>query len=367
MNKKLRKAIRKVRRKQQDTEEGVRTSVPRITNETVAAHREEVLSGARKYIYPLQHSKHRVVLISTGLFIAAVIAFVSYTVISLYRLQKSSTFLYRVTQVLPLPIARTGKYFVAYENYLFELRHYVHFYETQQKLDFESEEGKAQLALFRQRALDKVVDTAYLKQLAKERGITVSEKEIDEEIEVAKSQNRLGGDSKIFEDVLKDYYGWSVADFRRTLKDKILQQKVTAAIDPAAKQRADDAYTRLAGGQDFATVAREVSEDEFTKANGGELGFLVDQTSRDLPPEVADELFKLQPGQVTKPIETSTGYTIAKLIEVQGNKAKVAQMVFKYKDISEALNDLKDKQKARIYLNLPATPAQDTAQPQIEG
>lgn len=365
MNKKLRRAIGKVRRNQDSTEEGVRTSVPRITNETVAAHREEVLSGARKYIYPLQHSKHRVVLVSTGLFITAVVAFVSYTVISLYKLQKSSTFLYRVTQVMPLPIARTGKYFVAYENYLFELRHYVHFYETQQKLDFDSEEGEAQLALFRQRALDKVVDTAYIKQIAQEKNITVSDAEIDAEIEVAKSQNRLGGDSKIFEDVLKDYYGWSVGDFRRTLKDKILSRKVTAALDPSAKQRAEDAYTRLAGGQDFATVAREVSEDEFTKANGGELGFLVDQTSRDLPPEVAQELFKLQPGQVTKPIETAGGYTIAKLIEVQGTKAKVAQIVFNYKDIAESLNDLKDKQKARIYLKLPPAPEQDTVQPQI--
>ena len=37
------------------------SNVPRITNETVIDHREEVLSSARKYIYPLQHSKHLVV------------------------------------------------------------------------------------------------------------------------------------------------------------------------------------------------------------------------------------------------------------------------------------------------------------------
>src|SRR5665811_1430574 len=37
------------------------SGVPRITNETVAEHREAVLSGARKYIYPLQHSKRRIV------------------------------------------------------------------------------------------------------------------------------------------------------------------------------------------------------------------------------------------------------------------------------------------------------------------
>ena len=37
------------------------SDVPRITSDTVEEHREEVLSSARKYIYPLQHSKHHVV------------------------------------------------------------------------------------------------------------------------------------------------------------------------------------------------------------------------------------------------------------------------------------------------------------------
>jgi hypothetical protein len=52
-------------------------NVPRITNETVAEHREEVLSSARKYIYPLRHSKHRVVRISILLLIIVVVGFFS--------------------------------------------------------------------------------------------------------------------------------------------------------------------------------------------------------------------------------------------------------------------------------------------------
>ena len=39
-------------------------NVPKITDETVADHREQVLSTARKYIYPLQHSRKRIVYIS---------------------------------------------------------------------------------------------------------------------------------------------------------------------------------------------------------------------------------------------------------------------------------------------------------------
>src|SRR5688500_5175391 len=95
--------------------------LPRITNETVAAHREEVLGSVRKYIYPLQHSKHRIILITTGLLIITLVTFFTYCALALYRFQSTSTFLYRVTQVIPFPIARSGGRFIAYENYLFEL------------------------------------------------------------------------------------------------------------------------------------------------------------------------------------------------------------------------------------------------------
>src|SRR5580692_3168737 len=46
-----------------------------ITNETIAEHRESVLSGARKYIYPLQHSKRRILVVSSFITGAAVAAF----------------------------------------------------------------------------------------------------------------------------------------------------------------------------------------------------------------------------------------------------------------------------------------------------
>src|SRR5438270_739053 len=96
--------------------------VPQITNETVAEHREKVIKSARKYILPLPHSKHRIVIISSAIFIVTIVAFFSYCTLALYKFQSSSTFVYRVTQVIPFPIARTGHAFVAYENYLFELR-----------------------------------------------------------------------------------------------------------------------------------------------------------------------------------------------------------------------------------------------------
>lgn len=42
--------------------------------------------------------------------------------------------MYRIAQIVPFPVARVkGVGFVSDESYLFELRHYIHYYETQQK------------------------------------------------------------------------------------------------------------------------------------------------------------------------------------------------------------------------------------------
>src|SRR4051794_26633324 len=94
-------------------------AVPQITNETIAEHREEVLKGARKYIYPLQHSKHRIVTVTLSIVGIAFVAFFIYCVAALYNLYQYNTFVYRVTQVVPFPIAKAQGNYVAYENYLF--------------------------------------------------------------------------------------------------------------------------------------------------------------------------------------------------------------------------------------------------------
>src|SRR4249920_990301 len=87
-------------------DEPLRDDVPQITNETIAQHREQVLSGARKYIYPLQHSKNRIVLITSVIVVGAIISFLVYCSFALYRYYQYNTFIYRVTQVAPFPVAR---------------------------------------------------------------------------------------------------------------------------------------------------------------------------------------------------------------------------------------------------------------------
>jgi len=333
-------------------------NVPRITNETVAEHREEVLKSARKYIYPLQHSKHRIVLISTAIIIGTVVAFFMYCTFALYKAQTNSTFLYRVTQVVPFPVARTGGQWVAYENYLFELRHYTHYYETQLKVNFENGKDKEQLNQFRKRALDKIINDAYVKQLAAENNVSVSDQEVEDQITIVRNQNRLGSSEKVFEDVIKDYWGWTVDDFKRSLKTTLLAQKVAAKLDVESNQKASAALAELQAGQSFGDVAKKYSDDP-SKDNGGEVGYAIDRTSKEISAQATDALFKLKPGEITGIVNTGYSLEIYKNIETSGDKIRAARIVINFKPIDKFINDRKEKQKFTQYIKLPEVVSTD--------
>src|SRR3990167_3526474 len=268
--KKLSKVFSKTKKKSKKSASEDIEDSSSVTNDTLDEHREEVLAGGRKYIYPLQHSKHRIVLLSTGIFIASLVVFFSYCTVALYKTKSNSSFLYEVTRVIPFPVAKAGAKFVSYESYLFELRHYIHYYKTQQKLDFNSESGKQQLEQYKKRALDKVINDAYIKQLAEKNNITVSARELDEQINIVRQQNRLGASENSFENVLKDNFGWTINDFRRSLKQQTLNQKVAAVLDTGTQNRSEQALAKLNRGASFAKVAKKFSDDSATKNNGVE-------------------------------------------------------------------------------------------------
>jgi hypothetical protein len=347
----MKKIIHKIKRTGKKTATDSQPQKPgRITNENVAEHREEVIGHARKKIYPLRHSKNRLVTISITVFLIALVVFISYCTLALYRFKQNPEFLYNVTRVIPFPVARIGSDFVAYENYLFEINRQVYYYQTQQDADFSTESGKRQLEQYKKRALQKVINDAYIHQLAEENGIIVSDQEVDQELEISRSQNRLGSSETELEDILKDLWNWSINDFKRTLKQQLLAQKVASALDTQAHKKADAAYAKLKAGANFGKLAAKVSDDPSTKNNKGEYSFLIDKTNRDISPKAAAALFKLKPGEYSKPVDVGYGLEIIKNIEKNGDTVKAAHIVFNFKDISQYINDVKEERPTRAYI-----------------
>jgi peptidyl-prolyl cis-trans isomerase C len=77
-----------------------------------------------------------------------------------------------------------------------------------------------------------------------------------------------------------------------------------------AQARAQAALERLKKGEDFATVASELTEDPSGKENGGDLDYF---TKDQMVPEFANVAFQMFPGQTSNPIRTQFGWHIIKL------------------------------------------------------
>ena len=72
-------------------------------------------------------------------------------------------------------------------------------------------------------------------------------------------------------------------------------------------QRADSIWRALQAGADFASLARRVSEDRQTAANGGEMGWLQSHQSFI---EFEQAAYALQPGEFSQPVLAPDGYHI---------------------------------------------------------
>ncbi len=327
-------------------------NVPKITNETVAEHREDVLSSARKYIYPLQHSRKRIVIISSSIIVAAVAGFFIYLGLALYNFQDTNGFIYGVTQVIPVPVAKVGSSWVSYESYLFELRRYMHYYETQQQVNFSTESGKLQLDRYKQQAMNEVVTDAYVKQLASEYKVNVSNQQVNQEVSLVQSQNRLGSNQQEFNAVLNDFWGWNEGDFKRELKLQMLQQAVVAKLDTSTEQRAQSALNSLNHGADFASLAKQVSDDSSTKSSGGQYPGPITENDPNIAPQVTQVLFRLKPGQHSGIINTGYTLEIVELISKQGNKVQAAHISFNLQPISTFIAPLMKANPAHYFIHL---------------
>jgi peptidyl-prolyl cis-trans isomerase C len=90
-----------------------------------------------------------------------------------------------------------------------------------------------------------------------------------------------------------------------------LPQNATPAQKAQARAAAQDTLTKIRGGADFATLARERSNDGSAQ-NGGDLGFV---PKGQTPPPFEDAAFKLKTGAVSGIVETPFGFHIIKVHE----------------------------------------------------
>ncbi|MDG2949926.1 peptidylprolyl isomerase [Exercitatus varius] len=111
---------------------------------------------------------------------------------------------------------------------------------------------------------------------------------------------------KVTDVEIQQYYQDHKADFTTKGQERL------AHIQLANEKEALDAYEALQKGADFATVAKEKSNDKVSAANGGDLGWL---NAGDLPKEFEDAATILEVGRYSTPVNVDGQFHIIRVLD----------------------------------------------------
>lgn len=347
----MKKLLNKIRRKTKKSPiVAEQPSSMRITNETVAAHRERILAGGRKFKYPLQTPKHRIVLVTVLLVVLTVLTFFGVFTWSLYIGQNTSQFTQRLTQVLPYPVASVDGRQVRFSDYLLELRSALHYLSTKESVNFSSEDGRRQLEYQKRLALNKATENAYVSKIAAEQGISVSDSEVNSFVSQEINSSQLGVSDQVFKQVIRDYYDWSFDEYKASVKQQLLRKKVVAKLDVDGRKRADDALAAIVGGKDFTDEVKAVSDDPLAKTSGGDVGTI--SKNSDDPNGLIAAAKALPVGKVSGVIEGTDGFYIVKLIDSQDDTIHFAKLFIAYTTFEKQFAQLKKDGKVQEYIKV---------------
>jgi len=122
------------------------------------------------------------------------------------------------------------------------------------------------------------------------------------------------------EEELRELYQAEMDRFTQPERRRV--RHILIALDPAADEAAQNAAKasieeirdRIAAGEDFAAVAKELSQDPGSAAQGGDLGLI----ERGLMDPAFDQVaFALEAGQLSKVVRTRFGYHLIEVTEIE--------------------------------------------------
>ena len=136
-----------------------------------------------------------------------------------------------------------------------------------------------------------------------------------------------------------------VEEFFRTYRDSLpdlkesvnishilIQVKPGEEAEKRAYQKAKELRERILQGEDFATLAKQYSEDPGSAPRGGELGFLA---RGDFVREFEEAAFALKPGELSDIVKTRFGYHIIQCIDRRGDKINVRHILIRVPTLAE--------------------------------
>lgn len=341
------KRIRRSKKRNESTE-----SSARITNETVAEHRERVLAGGRRFKYPVQYAKHRLVINTIIISIFAIIVVLSLVWWQLYQVQNTSSFFYRITRVVPLPVGSVEGYAVPYSDYLAGFRSQEHYLQNKEGVNLYSKENKKQLEWIKRQALNDAVADSYAAKIASEKKIRVTSKQIDDAILRQRKAKDGITSQESYNAIVLDHFNWTPEEAREVTKRKLLRQEVAYAIDDTASQLKKLVQEKIATESDFDKLAASISPVNGVKPEAG-MTPLVPQNNQD--GGLAETATMLSTGQVSSASRSTIGdgYYFVKPLQKDSKRVSYAYLKIPLTVFQNKLQKVKTDKQINEYISVP--------------
>lgn len=348
--KNIREKAKKIRDKVSKKPESHESQIAKITNTTLEEQRREILNKGKKFKYPVQYSKNRLVI--NALIIAGVILITGASLLlyQLYQAQNTSEFVYRFTTIFPFPIAKVDGENALYSDYLMEYRANMQIANAKK----DEIEGANNISTFstliKSKAMKNAIANAYAQKKARELGISVSDKEVSEAFDAQrKIQNTELTESALYK-IAADNYNLSPSEYRRMFIElPLLLRKVTAQIDKTAENLKNDVSKYLSENTNNFSKAVEHFGDKIEYAKPGK----VRKTNIDGGRSKIAAGLKV--GEVSKPFISNysgDGYYIVKLIEKTDNEVSYESIKIKFNEFNKQLEQLEKDGKIQKYIKV---------------
>ncbi|MEK7374813.1 MAG: peptidyl-prolyl cis-trans isomerase [Thermodesulfobacteriota bacterium] len=167
--------------------------------------------------------------------------------------------------------------------------------------------------------VDELVKRELLYLAAKKKGIEQNEEVIKKLSDTRKDivvtyfvDQEIKAAAMVTEKDVKDYYDSHKNEFTR--KDKVTVSQIVVKTENDANK----VLEKLKKGEDFASVAAEVSLDRATAKAGGNLGTFSPSTKNTLNPKLQEVIFRHGKGEISNPISLKDGVHVLKITDIVG-------------------------------------------------
>ncbi len=329
----------------------------RITSETIEQHREHILAGGRKFKYPVQYARHKLVINAIIISIVTIVIVLAVGWWQLYPQQNTSEFMYRVTKILPVPVASVDGQPVLYSDYLMRYLSQVHYLVQIERINLKTDDGKRQIDYIKQQSMQGVIADAYALKLSKGLDVSVSSNEVDASIkDQRKTSDGTETTEQAYDTITLDYYNWSPDEYRHVTESGLLRQKVMYAMDKDGMKVANSASGIFQKNPktDLKGLATLMNKKNSTKVIYGTSGWVPSTNQDGGLASNANKLKKLEVSPVIKST-LGKGFYIIRQLGSKDGKVSYEYINVPLTTFTKSLENIQKSGKISEYISIPKT------------